>query len=356
MNLRPAQQVPIILVAAVVSLSLTIASGAAAEHDPVEDISNLIIDVAPPGLLAEADLIKDAFVSENDNDISLKFEGGEVALPIDPLEPIVISSVGYNDHSLEISLPEEVDVTAPKVADSGMLVYDANDHSALEGVSVAVQIDEDGGGVRVHTIIPNTAAPRSYTYDFGMPTDATTEHSDDGSIYFTTSEGEWLGGVAAPWARDANGKSLATHYELDSNMNLIQHVTFNEKTSFPVVADPYLGKNLFKSVTVNTWNGDKRINLQKSAWGNFNNLTSTSGVMRLNGWNEAVSRAEKAKGGYKGMMSKGTLRQQYNCHVAATTLLNWATGEWNLERARSTRPGGMDGWLTTSLVKSRCNW
>ncbi|HHT7068150.1 hypothetical protein [Bacillus thuringiensis] len=39
------------------------------------------------------------------------------------------------------------------------------------------------------------------------------------------------------WAKDANGKPVATHYKVDGN-KLIQVVEFDKNTAFPVIADP----------------------------------------------------------------------------------------------------------------------
>lgn len=47
--------------------------------------------------------------------------------------------------------------------------------------------------------------------------------------------------IHVPWAKDALGRPLATHYDVDGD-RLIQHVMFSEHTPFPVVADPRLEK------------------------------------------------------------------------------------------------------------------
>ncbi len=43
--------------------------------------------------------------------------------------------------------------------------------------------------------------------------------------------------IEAPWAKDANGESVPTSYKLDGN-DIVQTVETNDKTAFPVVADP----------------------------------------------------------------------------------------------------------------------
>lgn len=45
------------------------------------------------------------------------------------------------------------------------------------------------------------------------------------------------GGVQAPWAKDANGKAISTHYRVEAD-TLVQVVEFDDDTAFPVTADP----------------------------------------------------------------------------------------------------------------------
>ena len=64
-------------------------------------------------------------------------------------------------------------------------------------------------------------------------------HGDGKGFALTRTDGAHtlhLGRIDAPWAFDANGKSLATYYELHGN-RLIQHVETTNAT-FPIVADP----------------------------------------------------------------------------------------------------------------------
>lgn len=47
-----------------------------------------------------------------------------------------------------------------------------------------------------------------------------------------------LGTFALPWAKDANGKPVATSYRIDGD-SIVQTLKFDANTAFPVVADPF---------------------------------------------------------------------------------------------------------------------
>lgn len=52
------------------------------------------------------------------------------------------------------------------------------------------------------------------------------------------------------WAKDANGNTVPTHYEIRGD-ELVQIVDFNENSAFPVIADPtkHPNKTITKTVT-----------------------------------------------------------------------------------------------------------
>jgi hypothetical protein len=62
-------------------------------------------------------------------------------------------------------------------------------------------------------------------------------YQPSGAIDYLNEKGAVVGGLAAPWAIDANGKNLSTKFVLTGN-TLVQHVEFDEQTAFPVIADP----------------------------------------------------------------------------------------------------------------------
>ena len=61
--------------------------------------------------------------------------------------------------------------------------------------------------------------------------------NDTGEVYVVGYDGSIKSVIDPAWVKDANGKPVDTHYEVDGS-SLIQVVDFDENTAFPVVADP----------------------------------------------------------------------------------------------------------------------
>lgn len=104
-------------------------------------------------------------------------------------------------------------------------------------MDVAVQTLDDKS-VRIQTVIPNANAKHEFEYSLGE--DNTVMKSDDGEffIFSFAEDGKFdQYQVDEPWARDARGKMVPTHFELRDG-NLVQIVETNPSTKYPVVADP----------------------------------------------------------------------------------------------------------------------
>lgn len=61
---------------------------------------------------------------------------------------------------------------------------------------------------------------------------------EDGGVVVRDNEGDILGTLAAPWAVDTKGDSVPTWYEIDQD-SVVQIISPNQSTQFPVVADPF---------------------------------------------------------------------------------------------------------------------
>lgn len=151
------------------------------------------------------------------------------------------------------------------------------------------------------TVLENDNAPSTYSYQFDSDELGSFEHGEDGEIAVLSKSGDPLAFVAPAWAKDANGTPVQTHYELDGS-TLKQVVETDTDTSFPVVADPYLGVKMVKKVK---WT--------KRAGGKTLVVTPTAGSRALGGgylpgkygWKE-VSKLGKTK--------STQLKWQYICH------------------------------------------
>ena len=85
-------------------------------------------------------------------------------------------------------------------------------------------------------VIDNHEAPGEYRFKNAVPEGHSAELQPDGSVKLFDSDGNESGGIASPWAIDANGEKVPTRYTLDGT-TLIQAID-HEGAAYPVAADP----------------------------------------------------------------------------------------------------------------------
>ncbi len=154
--------------------------------------------------------------------------------------------------------------------------------------------------------------------------------------------GGFVGGVASPWAFDANGVSVPTHFEV-SGAKLTQVVDHQSGDFvYPISADPYLGQNLWIYHTIDIYNGQQRVNLRLSGFGT---TISQPWILIDYGWPEALNRSPLMN---SVLTSKATMRQQFDCHAFGSAF----AGDWNLEKFR---PNRTVVW-SFGVAIHRCNW
>lgn len=102
-----------------------------------------------------------------------------------------------------------------------------------------------GGEVQLIAVLESANAPTRLVFPIDAGPDASLASNPDGSVSLqvpeatdgltsvTTSVAE----IAPPWAVDATGSAVPTRYELQGS-NLVQVVETNDRTVFPVTADP----------------------------------------------------------------------------------------------------------------------
>lgn len=139
------------------------------------------------------------------------------------------------------------DITVATEAGEGSLRVPASGEAktAIDGTKVfngtakdsAVAIQTTNGGVRVALDIKSADAPESYDFVFGGDISKLTLNAD-GSVTAGNKGGEPTGEIAAPWAYDANGKPVPTHYKIDGTTltQVIEHKAGNYV--YEITADP----------------------------------------------------------------------------------------------------------------------
>ena len=104
-----------------------------------------------------------------------------------------------------------------------------------KGANYVALVNSDGFSVLVEVLSARSSS--EYAFDIGLPYGATLILTDEGSIDVLGDDRYTIGSFDAPWALDAEGKEIPTRFEVDGN-TITQIIETNEKTAYPVVADP----------------------------------------------------------------------------------------------------------------------
>lgn len=293
----------------------------AASAEDVVRVVSLVEPVAAP--IAEV-------VRVEDGDLIAEASSTDVVVtvPHSSDELIVVGETGSSSRPsklIAISLPEEANVGDGELTDSGVMVYQG------QAVDVAVQPIEDGS-VRINTVINSASSPHTFTYALDVPSSAVLELQDDGSVQIRDGE-NWLGGVAPPWATDAAGVVLDTHYEVDGHQ-LIQEVEPTLDAAYPIVADPWLGKALV-SKTVWQWQPAYKgytLKVYPTVWGRAGAFVTVGGAtyfwLRSSFWNEVKSKTAGTR------EETNSMRDQFYCHVDFVRIYDPKKASWNIDTWR----------------------
>ncbi len=106
-----------------------------------------------------------------------------------------------------------------------------------ENVMLVTFAPEDRSTFRAVLVIDGEEAASKYRFTKAVPEGHTAKIQADGSIRFFDAEGGEAGGIAPPWALDAEGKKVPTSFALDGD-TLIQTVD-HDGAAYPAIADPF---------------------------------------------------------------------------------------------------------------------
>lgn len=243
---KPIARISITVIAsfAIALSSVNLASAAPEPNDTlVNTVTNAVPDdSAPP---SAALLIADAGTSS----VAVS-DKAKVTIPDSASSDLVVTqTAGVDAPALTIGLPKEAGIVADaKPSGKNALSYGGADTQTV--------VQPFADGLRLSTILENSDASTRYTYS--LPSQVTPRLLADGSAIlestFGASDGTeaamtvGYGTVGVPWAVDARGTSVATHYEVAEGQ-LVQVIATTDSTVFPVVADPtfWWGWNAFIS-------------------------------------------------------------------------------------------------------------
>lgn len=157
---------------------------------------------------------------------------GQVVSRVDPQvrpavsrDKAIVSQGSVQSGRVKVGIPRQGQVSS---VSGGTVVRPSSGQVSF----VVRDVDE---GTQIASVSTSAEGLNDLRYTF---TDSVLEaHSSGAVIVRDARSGEPLGVVEAPWAKDSTGADLPTRYRIEGS-TLIQTVSVNEKTKYPVVADP----------------------------------------------------------------------------------------------------------------------
>ncbi len=131
---------------------------------------------------------------------------------------------------LDIALPHTDTADVARVAAEGIVTYD--------GLHSSNSVIAGDNGVQMLTTLEDALAPTRYDYRVAL---------QEGDRLVSTEKGASILGpngrariaLSAPWATDARGKAVPTHYEVNGDVltQVVAHRGVSD-VAYPIVADP----------------------------------------------------------------------------------------------------------------------
>lgn len=295
----------------------------------------LLVGAASPGFAADSDqadsldTITEVAPDVLNGSLSAKPSGGRLAAAVGSTEVVLPANAGdaiefkAGDRVVEITLPASGAKGAAEVS-NGRVSYDNADGSST------VPVPKDDGSLQIATVIDGPTAPTSYSYALGLPDGYELLAADEGEgiAIAAKDKSDLLGVFAAPWAVDADGRAVPTHYEIQGStlVQVVDHAT--GAFTYPVVADPWLDQELYYSPYLTTWNGAFKVNVTPRQAGK-----DWAGIATW--WAHADEIKNKLAASYPSRPASqrwnDNVQEQLYCHIAG---LPFSLPEYNLEAAR----------------------
>lgn len=168
--------------------------------------------------------------SDESSEFAAKVSDGQSTLEI-PRDAGDDISVELDGAEIGIGLPQINSSNGSTRLTDGTIVYPSNQSSA----NAVIPLEN---GVQLLTTISNQNSDDRFTYDLSLPPGYRVQLVEYGAE-IVNEAGQVLIKIPAPWAVDAAGAHIATHYVTDG-MSLTQIVDHKRTADvvYPVVADP----------------------------------------------------------------------------------------------------------------------
>lgn len=155
------------------------------------------------------------------------------------------------ESTINLKLPEDRSANKASLTKNGMILYPYQ-KSNFDVALIAGEEKTSGMEIfRVMVNIHNPKAPKNYMFNYDLPdgykiisyesylkNQRNRNYNEQaGALVIVDQLGEPVMLIHTPWAKDANGKTIPTHYTVKGN-KVIQTVNFDTENKFPVIADP----------------------------------------------------------------------------------------------------------------------
>lgn len=307
-----------------IAFALVVAGAGIASADETSDVSGAGVALAQ---LADSSSVPEQDVLNGSVDVSSDLadsqggyaavEGDVAMIPITSEDPIVLGAGSKNPFEVTVVQGDGSAIQAEEVSD-GVVGYDANNGS------VTVAVPKEDGSVQLAVVIEGADAPTQYEFAVGDGHDI--RQYPDGSIGVYSVDGDFVGGIAAPWATDANGMEVPTHFEVRGG-SVFQVVDHRDAGfAYPVVADPWFGKALISSTA---WDGSI-LRVYPTDWAvckHWYSICAGYGA-RWAAWDEVQAKTPGTR------ENSSSMRDQLYCHFDVVRFRAPNKESWNLDEGR----------------------
>lgn len=245
-----------------------------------------------------------------------------ISIPNNNSGKIVLDQPGAGkDSPFGVGLPSHGAVKDAAIARDGTVTYP----NSLKATDVAVQSFQDS--VRVVTVIRGDEAPSEFAYPVDVPAGGSIKIGQGGGVLVKGPDGLLQGGFAPPWAKDNLGRDVATHYEL--RRSTVVQVVSHHGAAYPIIADPWMGKDLIKSATWKPQPSGFTLKVTPTGW-----ARGWAGNLKVGqaGWRELYSKYKDKGRGIK--VNIRGMRHQYVCHQEYVAVRSPRKETWNLDEWR----------------------
>lgn len=93
-------------------------------------------------------------------------------------------------------------------------------------------------GLQLVSVIADASAPTEFSYSLRLPSEAVVYRASSGALVVEDGSDEGIGKFEAPWAVDADGREVPTHFEYEGGAlrQVVEHSA--SEYTYPIVADP----------------------------------------------------------------------------------------------------------------------